>query len=104
MYPGKFLSLANKGWDWAPLLKHVGFWVKKKEWGIHVKKKERITRKSCKNFGANKVKIKRSKFQKIQKSWRYQRSIQVGEFKEIKDQIIKKVKNSKNFIVVSKKL
>ena len=66
MYPGKLLSLANKGWGWAPLLKHVGFEWKKSE--LHVKKKERENyEKSLKNFGANKVKIKRSKFQEIQK-------------------------------------
>ena len=45
MYPGKFLSLANKGWDWASLLKHVGIWVKKKYIEKYMKKKERITRK-----------------------------------------------------------
>ena len=38
MYPGKLLSLTNKGWGWAPLLKHVGFEWKK--WGTCYKKKE----------------------------------------------------------------
>ena len=48
MYPGKFLSLANKGWDWAPLLKHVGFeWKKKVSYMLKKKKRkrDRITRK-----------------------------------------------------------
>ena len=39
MYPGKLLSLTNKGWGWAPLLKHVGFEWKK--WVTCEKKKER---------------------------------------------------------------
>ena len=45
MYPGKLLSLANKGWDWAPLLKHVGFWVKKERYMLKKKERERITSK-----------------------------------------------------------
>ena len=52
MYPGKFLSLANKGWDWAPLLKHVGFEWKKSE--LHVKKRENY-KKSWRIFGASKL-------------------------------------------------
>ena len=43
MYPGRLLSLANKGWDWAPLLKHVGFEWKKSE--VHVKKKRELQEK-----------------------------------------------------------
>ena len=57
MYPGKFLSLANKGWDWAPLLKHVGIWVKKKV-SYMLKKSERITRKIWRIFGASKLSMK----------------------------------------------
>jgi hypothetical protein len=37
MYPGKLLSLTNKGWGWTPLLKHVGFEWKK--WDTCLKKK-----------------------------------------------------------------
>ena len=48
------------------------------------------------NFGAIKLKIKRSKFQEIQKIEDTRKSNNKGgEFKEIKDQIIKEVKNSK---------
>ena len=99
MYPGKLLSLTNKGWGWAPLLKHVGFEWKK--WGTC--KKKRITRKVVRILEQSKW---RSKDQNSEdsKSWRYQKSNNKGgEFKEIKDQIIKEVKNSKkSSIVVSK--
>ena len=43
MYPGKLLSLTNKGWGWAPLLKHVGFEWKK--WGTCKKKKRELQEK-----------------------------------------------------------
>ena len=78
MYPGKLLSLANKGWSWAPLLKHVGFeWKKKVSYMWKKKERKENYEKSLKNFGANKVKIKRSKFWRNSKSWRYQKSIQI---------------------------
>ena len=96
MYPGKLLSLTNKGWGWAPLLKHVGFEWKKK-WGTCIKKrrKERITRKvwrileqiKWRSKDQNSKKFKKLKIPKIEQ--------QGGEFKEIKDQIIKEVKNSR---------
>ena len=60
MYPGKFLSLANKGWDWAPLLKHVGFWVKKKV-SYMLKKRETELQEKLKNFWSIKVKVWSSK-------------------------------------------
>ena len=90
MYPGKLLSLANKGWGWAPLLKHVGFEWKK--WGTCKKKRElqekwRILEQiKWRSKDQNSKKFKKLKIPKIK---------QGGEFKEIKDQIIKEVKNSK---------
>ena len=105
MYPGKFLSLANKGWDWAPLLKHVGIWVKKKSEKYMKKKERKNYKKSYKNFGASKLSMKfKDQNSKNPKSWRYQKLVQVGEFKDIKDEMFKEVKNSKNSIVVSDKL
>ena len=49
MYPGKLLSLTNKGWGWAPLLKHVGFEWKKKKW-VTCEKKKRELRKKFEEF------------------------------------------------------
>ena len=104
MYPGKFLSLANKGWDWAPLLKHVGFEWKKKVRNTWIKKREKkITRKVIRVLEQLSMKFK-DQNSKNPKSWRYQKLVQVGEFKDIKDEMFKEVKNSKNFIVVSDKL
>ena len=49
MYPGKLLSLTNKGWGWAPLLKHVGFEWKKR--GIcNMKKRKRELRVKFEEF------------------------------------------------------
>ena len=82
MYPGRLLSLANKGWDWAPLLKHVGFWVKKES--------ERIARKVWRILEQLKWRSKDQNSKELKKIWRYQKSNNKGgEFKEIKDQIIK---------------
>ena len=61
-----------------------------------LKKSERITRKIWRIFGASKLSMKFKDQSSEKKSWRYQKSNnEGGEFKEIKDQIIKKVKNSK---------
>ena len=79
MYPGKLLSLTNKGWGWAPLLKHVGFeWKKKKGitsevWRILEQKKWRSKDQNSKKF----------------KSWRYQKSIQIRWWIQ-RDQMSKK--------------
>ena len=55
MYPGKLLSLTNKGWSWAPLLKHVGFWVKKVSYTLKKNKRE-LQEKVWRIFGASKLK------------------------------------------------
>ena len=72
MYPGKLLSLANKGWGWAPLLKHVGFEWKKVSYML--KKRERITRKVVRILEQLKWRSKDRKFRRNSKSWRYQKS------------------------------
>ena len=63
MYPGKLLSLTNKGWGWAPLLKHVGFEWKK--WGTC--KKKRITRKVVRILEQSKWRSKDQNSEEIQK-------------------------------------
>jgi len=86
MYPGKLLSLTNKGWGWAPLLKHVGFEWKK--WGTcngkKIKiKKERIARKfwrileqlKWRSKDQNSKKFKKLKIPKVkQQRWWIQRN------------------------------
>ena len=54
------------------------------------KKKRENCKKSCKNFGAIKVKIKRSKFRRFKKLKIPKIKQQGGEFKKIKDQMSKK--------------
>ena len=89
MYPGKLLSLTNKGWSWAPLLKHVGIWVKKVSYMLK-KKKERITRKVWRILEQIKWRSKDQKFQEFKKLKIPKIKQQGGEFKEIKDQMSKK--------------
>ena len=90
MYPGKLLSLTNKGWGWAPLLKHVGFEWKKK-WGTCKKKRERITRKVWRILEQIKWRSKDQNSEEIQKVEDTRNQINKGgEFKEIKDQMSKK--------------
>ena len=50
MYPGKLLSLTNKGWGWAPLLKHVGFEWKKVSTCKKTKKRENYGKKKFEEF------------------------------------------------------
>ena len=60
------------------------------------KKKRENYKKSLKNFGANKVKIKRSKFQEIQKvEDTKNQTIKVVNSKRSKIKLPKEVKNSK---------
>ena len=71
---------------------------------VHVKEKRENYKRNCMNFGAIKVKIKRSKFQEIQKVEDTRKSNNKGgEFKEIKANI-KEVKNSKELHSGIKKL
>ena len=100
MYPGKLLSLANKGWGWAPLLKHVGFEWKKSE--VHVKKK-RITRKVVRILEQSKWRSK-DQNSKDSKSWRYQKNQtkKVVNSKKSKIKVSKKWRIPKSSIVVPK--
>ena len=78
---------------------------KKSEKYMKKRKERKNYKKSYKNFGASKLSMKfKDQNSKNPKSWRYQKLVQVGEFKDIKDEMFKEVKNSKNFIVVSDKL
>ena len=88
MYPGKLLSLTNKGWGWAPLLKHVGFEWKK--WGTCEKKRERIARKVVRILEQIKWRSKHQNSKKFKKLKIPKIKQQGGEFKEIKDQMSKK--------------
>ena len=83
MYPGKLLSLTDKGWGWAPLLKHVGFWVKKSE--VHIKKK-RIARKVWRILEQLKWRSKDQNSKKFQK------------FEDTKNQTTKVVNSKKSKI------
>ena len=102
MYPGRLLSLANKGWDWAPMLKHVGIWVKKK-WGT-CKKKKRITRAIVWILEQLKWRSKDQNSKKSKKVEDTRKSNNKGgEFKEIKANIEEEM-NSKELHSGIKKL
>ena len=93
MYPGKLLSLTDKGWGWAPLLKHVGFEWKK--WGTCKKKRERITRKVWRILEQIKWRSKDQNSKKF-KSWRYQKSNQIRWWIQRNQRSnVKEMKNSK---------
>ena len=83
MYPGKLLSLTNKCWGWAPLLKHVGFEWKK--WGTCNEKKERITRKVWRILEQLKWRSKDQNSKSSKTEDTRNQIKQGGEFKEIKD-------------------